>query len=133
MRPLNDTQRRTLEALVELPKKDRYAVGIQQFIEDRADLRIGLSTIWDTLETLDRRAYVGSKLGEATPERSGRRKRLYEVTSLGKTVLGDSRTVDLPQWLSVERPWMDRVMMWLVPALVVIHLALYVWLVEKFT
>lgn len=60
-----------------------YALAIQQRLEDKARRRATLGGIYRTLNRLEKKGYVRSWMGEITPVRGGKRKRLYEVTGAG--------------------------------------------------
>ena len=67
---------------------DAYGVAIRREIEARTGRRVPLSSIYATLTRLEARAYLRSELGSPTPERGGRRKRLYAVEPSGVAAVG---------------------------------------------
>ncbi|MBC7923374.1 MAG: helix-turn-helix transcriptional regulator, partial [Ferruginibacter sp.] len=50
------------------------------------------------LQRLEAKGLVGSRMGEATPERGGRRKRLFTVTPAGSRLLHQVRAVRTNLW-----------------------------------
>ena len=60
-----------------------YGNAIQQVLAEQAGRTVSLSTIHVALQRLTEKGYLHSVFGEATPERGGRRKKYFEVTSLG--------------------------------------------------
>jgi PadR family transcriptional regulator, regulatory protein PadR len=67
---------------------DAYGIAIRREIEARTGRLVPLSTIYATLTRLEARGYVRSQLGSPTPERGGRRKRLYAMEPSGVAALG---------------------------------------------
>lgn len=60
---------------------EAYAVTIRDEIEKRASIALGRSSIYVTLERLDRKGYVESRFGDSTPERGGKARRYFKVTA----------------------------------------------------
>src|SRR5271165_3110207 len=72
----------TVLALLRL--EDRaYGVTVRQEIEFRTNREVSLGAIYATLDRLETKGYVKSALGEPTPERGGRSKRFFRVTTQG--------------------------------------------------
>lgn len=66
---------------------DAYGVSIAAEIEERARRSLSLATIYKTLERLDEKGLVRTRLGESSPVRGGKAKRFYEVTAAGRREL----------------------------------------------
>ncbi len=81
---------------------DAYGARIQQELEDRAGRVVAISTVYVTLDRLERRGLVRSKLGAPTPVRGGKAKRCYAVTAEGRAALCESRTTLNRMWAGVE-------------------------------
>jgi PadR family transcriptional regulator PadR len=60
-----------------------YGVTIQADLERKTGDPISLGAVYATLDRLERKGLVRSRMGPATAERGGRRKRVYQVTSHG--------------------------------------------------
>jgi len=67
---------------------DAYGIAIQREIGSRAGRSVPLSTIYATLPRLEARGVVRSWFGDPSPERGGRRRRLYAVEPAGVAALG---------------------------------------------
>lgn len=63
---------------------DAYGVSIAAEIEERARRSLSLASIYKTLERLDEKGLVRTRLGESSPVRGGKAKRFYEVTAAGR-------------------------------------------------
>lgn len=80
-----------------------YAVTVQQFVEQNAGRDVSMGAVYAALDRLERKGFVQSAFGEATPTRGGKRKRLFGLTSLGMRTLKDLRRVRESMWRAVEK------------------------------
>lgn len=92
-----------LAALMRLEDK-AYGVSILNEVETRSGRPVSLGALYPTLSRLEKKEYVNSKMGEATPVRGGRAKRYYTLTALGAAELERSSQIlssmlaGLPGW-----------------------------------
>jgi PadR family transcriptional regulator, regulatory protein PadR len=63
--------------------KDAYGVPICQEIEAHSGRRVAVSGVYAALERLERKGFVSTELGEATPQRGGRAKTYFRLTAKG--------------------------------------------------
>ena len=66
---------------------EAYGLRIRDDIASRSGQSLSLSNVYATLTRLEERGVVRSTMGDPSPERGGRRKRLYAVTAAGKTAI----------------------------------------------
>lgn len=66
---------------------DGFGVAVQQEIEGRTQRRVSLGAVYTTLARLEQKGLVASRVGDPTPRRGGRRKKLYRVLPKGKRAL----------------------------------------------
>ena len=85
--------------------RDAYAVTICDEIVRRTERDVSLGAVYATLERLEAKALVTSRLGEATRERGGRSKRLVEVTPDGLGALRESRKMQRDMLAGLARRW----------------------------
>jgi PadR family transcriptional regulator, regulatory protein PadR len=71
-----------LLALVRLGE-EAYGVPIAHAIQHSTEKRVVLASVYNTLERLEEKGFVRSTMGESTPERGGRAKRYFSITSMG--------------------------------------------------
>src|SRR6202044_3394352 len=64
-----------------------YGVTVRQEIEFRTKREVSIGAVYATLDRLEAKGYVKSRLGEPTPERGGRSKRFFRVTAKGVTAV----------------------------------------------
>jgi DNA-binding PadR family transcriptional regulator len=72
-----------------------YGVAVMQFIIDEAGRSVNISAVHEVLKRLERKGYLKSKMGGATNERGGRRKRYFTLTISGRKVLEDEMTLKM--------------------------------------
>ena len=82
----------TLAALVRLGP-EAYGVTVREEIESRAGRPVSVGALYATLDRLEEKGMVASRLGEATAERGGRAKRHFEITALGRARLEKSASM----------------------------------------
>jgi PadR family transcriptional regulator, regulatory protein PadR len=83
---LGEFEQLVLVALVRLGP-DAYGATVRREIESRTVREIAISAVYTTLERLERKGLVRSRVGEPTPERGGRRRRHFELRPLGARAL----------------------------------------------
>ena len=66
---------------------DAYGASVCGEIEKRGGRGVSVSAVHTTLERLEQKGLVKSRLGDPTPQRGGKRKRLYEPAALGMKAL----------------------------------------------
>lgn len=84
--------------LVGALQEDAYGAAIAEEIETRLKRDVNLSAVHVTLYRLEDKGYIKSKLGGATNERGGRRKRIYTITSAGMATLRAMKEVRIDLW-----------------------------------
>jgi DNA-binding PadR family transcriptional regulator len=62
---------------------DAYGVTIAQELEQQTNREVVVASVYATLERLQERGLVTSRLGDSTPERGGRAKRYFRITPAG--------------------------------------------------
>ena len=62
---------------------DAYGASVCAEIETRSGRTVSVSAVHTTLDRLEQKGLVRSRVGEPTPQRGGKRKRHYEVAALG--------------------------------------------------
>lgn len=82
----------TLAALVRLGP-EAYGVSVRREIESRAGRNVTIGALYATLDRLEEKGLVVSRLGEATAERGGRAKRHFEITAIGRSRLEKSASM----------------------------------------
>jgi DNA-binding PadR family transcriptional regulator len=79
-----------------------YAVPVQRFITDETGRDVVMGAVYAALERLEAKGLVRSSLGAPTPERGGKRKRLFAITPEGVRMLKELRRVRERIWRAIE-------------------------------
>lgn len=69
---------------------EAYGVTIRDALERETSREVSLGAIYKTLGRLEDKGYVLARLGDPTPQRGGRRKKLYHLEPLGSRALKQS-------------------------------------------
>jgi DNA-binding PadR family transcriptional regulator len=86
---LGEFEQHVLAALLRL-RGNAYGVTIRREIMERTGRDVAVGAIYATLDRLEAKGYVSSRLGEATPERGGRAKRYFEIEAPGERALNEA-------------------------------------------
>ncbi len=78
-----------------------YGAAIRQLLDEQVNRNVAIGAIYSTLDRLEKKGLVKSKLGEATKERGGRAKRYFHITASGQEALNKSRNAMNKLWLGV--------------------------------
>jgi len=89
-----------LLAVVRLGAK-AYGVPIADTIEAASGREVAADSIYITLDRLEEKGLVTSRLGESTPERGGRAKTYFQVTGKGLRVVRQAQRTLVRLWSGV--------------------------------
>lgn len=89
--PLGEFEHIVLLTLIRLGD-DAYGMSIRASIHELIKRDISIGAIYTTLERLQIKGYVKSKMGEATAIRGGRAKKYFTITGKGRKALKEVRT-----------------------------------------
>lgn len=77
---------------------DAYGVKITHEIIQQTGRSVRLNQVHASLHRLEEKGAIVSKMGDPTPERGGRRKRIFTVTAFGRQALHDTQAVRKHLW-----------------------------------
>ena len=69
-----------------------YAVSLRDEIAERTGIELGRGSVYVTLDRLVRKGLVTSRLGDPTPERGGKARRMFAITAAGQRALSAVET-----------------------------------------
>ena len=75
-----------------------YGVSITHEIIEQTNRSVRLNQVHSALHRLEGKGMVASKMGGATQERGGRRKRIFTITAYGRQALCDIQEVRSKLW-----------------------------------
>ncbi|MEP0356177.1 MAG: PadR family transcriptional regulator [Paraglaciecola sp.] len=99
---LGEFEQVVLLALLRL-ETNAYGAAIRQLLQREINRDVVLGALYSTLERMEKKGLVVSKLGEATAQRGGRPKRFFSVTAEGKAALKHAKQ-------AMEIMWQDIVL-----------------------
>ena len=79
-----------------------YGVPVQQHLETITRRSVSMGAVYAALDRLEAKGFVASVVGDATPVRGGKAKRLFRVTRLGRQAALDARKVRERLWRAIE-------------------------------
>ena len=82
---------------------DAYGVPISEAIGESSGREVALGSVYITLERLEQKGLVSSKLGEPTAERGGRAKTYFHVTAKGLREVRRARQTLMSLWQGVPQ------------------------------
>jgi PadR family transcriptional regulator PadR len=85
-----------------------YGRAILNEVAVRLERDVAAGAVQATLERLERKGHVRSRLGSGTPIRDGRARRFYAVLPMGVRALNDARKMHESVWRGFARPLKAR-------------------------
>jgi|SRR5688572_24538557 DNA-binding PadR family transcriptional regulator len=79
-----------------------YGAELMRELEERTGRQVQGGALYVTLDRLERKGYLTSRLGEPDPSRGGRPKRFVDVTPAGVRALAQHRDALLRVWEGLE-------------------------------
>ena len=86
---LGELEQLVLLAILQLGDEG-YGVPIARLLRQRAGRDLAMATVYTTLDRLEAKGFLASRLGDPTAERGGKRKRYYQVNPAGERALRES-------------------------------------------
>lgn len=99
--PLGEFEHIVLLAVMHLD--DGAGTGrLREFLEERTGRAIARGALYTTLDRLEGKGLIRSRMGDASPERGGLPRRHYRTTAAGVRALKQSRASLLSLWRGLE-------------------------------
>lgn len=105
--PLGEFEALVLLALARLGP-DAYGATIRREIETRTRRSLAISAVYVTLDRLEGKGYVRSRVGDPTPQRGGRRRKHYLLLPAGRRVLAQTYRSFMVMVEGLERQFEGR-------------------------
>jgi DNA-binding PadR family transcriptional regulator len=83
---------------------DAYGRAILNRVQETLQREVAAGAVYATLERLEARGLVSSRLAAGTAVRGGRARRYYALAAEGERALGDTRRALTAMWNNVELP-----------------------------
>jgi DNA-binding PadR family transcriptional regulator len=81
---------------------DAYGVTIRQEIETRLGREVAIGALYTSLDRLERKGYLRSRMSDPTPERGGRSKRHFTIRPAGAAALREARERHQRMWAGLS-------------------------------
>lgn len=81
---------------------EAYGVAIRQEIERRTGRDVAIGALYTSLDRIERKGYVTSRMSDPTPERGGRSRRYFTLRPAGARALQRSREFLDRMWAGLE-------------------------------
>jgi len=106
---LGQFEQLVLTAILSL-RDDAYGVSIHTRAGELARPKaISLGAVYVTLDRLEDKGMVSSRLSDPTPERGGRAKRYYRLEALGERALQESAVTAKRIWETIAEVWGNEI------------------------
>lgn len=85
---------------------DAYGLRIRQEVKKQSGRKAAIGAVHAALNRLEEKGFLQSELADATHERGGRRKRLFQITAAGKRALVKNHELRNALWNQIpEIAW----------------------------
>lgn len=84
--------------------KQAYGRAILKEVQARLQRNISAGAVYATLDRLEEKGLVSSRLGPGTETRGGRPRRYYSIEASGVRALGEARATSKRLWAAVRLP-----------------------------
>ncbi|HJU74512.1 MAG TPA: helix-turn-helix transcriptional regulator [Gemmatimonadaceae bacterium] len=101
---LGSLEQIVLIALVRLGP-NAYGMTVRREIEERTGRDLSIGAVYATLERLEAKGYVKSVIGDPTPERGGRAKRLFRIEGAGERALRSTQKAISNMTAGLSKRW----------------------------
>jgi len=98
---LGEFEQMVLAAVLRLAE-GAYGAAVLTEIETRTGRRVSGGSLYVTLDRLEQKGLIRTRLGEPAPERGGRPRRYVRVTRRGLAAMRDVREAMLSLWHGIE-------------------------------
>ncbi|WP_425392451.1 PadR family transcriptional regulator [Ekhidna sp.] len=85
------------------------SVDIAKEYEDALSKNISIPAIHVVLKRMEKKGWVNSEFGQPTPERGGRRKRIYWATPTAYKLISELNEVKTKLWSGITKPSLQYV------------------------
>jgi DNA-binding PadR family transcriptional regulator len=84
--------------------EEAYGRAILRGVQSALDRQVAAGAVYATLDRLEQKALLASRLEEGTPVRAGRVRRYYRLTAAGTEALNESKAALEHMWRAAKWP-----------------------------
>lgn len=81
---------------------EAYGMTVRRELQKTARRPVTIGSVYGTLERLEQKGFMSSRLGDPDPVRGGRARRFYQVEREGEVALHEARAAMERMWEGVE-------------------------------
>jgi len=81
---------------------EAYGMTVRRELQKTARRPVTIGSVYGTLERLEQKGFMSSRLGDPDPVRGGRARRFYRVEREGEVALHEARAAMERMWEGVE-------------------------------
>jgi DNA-binding PadR family transcriptional regulator len=79
-----------------------YGMSIRREIEARSGRHVAIGAVYATLERLLDKGHVLARSGDSSPERDGRARKFFTLTTSGADALAEARALQERMWAGLD-------------------------------
>ena len=98
---LGELEQMVLLAVLQL-KEDAFGISVMRELGERGNRKVSRGALYVTLDRMEAKGLLSSRLGEPVPGRGGRPRRYLSVTESGVTALQESRATLTRMWEGLD-------------------------------
>lgn len=83
-------------------EEDAYGMTVRRELEQRAGRSVSIGAVYSTLDRMEAKGLVRSRLADPDPERGGRPRRYFSLTDQGVTAVGEARSMRDRLWEGMD-------------------------------
>lgn len=95
---LGNLEETILLLVLVLREQEAYGVSVAHAYEENIGKSISIPAVHTVLKRLEEKGLLKSVMGEASPTRGGKRKRIYQITKLGNRIVNELRASRMKLW-----------------------------------
>jgi PadR family transcriptional regulator PadR len=84
--------------------EEAYGRAILRGVQSALNREVVAGAVYATLDRLEQKGFVDSRIGEGTPARAGRSRRYYRLTAAGIRAVNESRAALQQMWRGTKWP-----------------------------
>jgi PadR family transcriptional regulator len=84
-------------------QNDAYGASVHEYLLKQTGQDLSIAGVYAPLKRMTRQGLLRTRDGAPTPQRGGRRRRMYRLTALGVKALNASRTEFEAMWAGLPR------------------------------
>jgi DNA-binding PadR family transcriptional regulator len=81
---------------------EAYGMTVRRELADRAGREVSIGAVYSTLDRMEAKSWVSSRLADPDPGRGGRPRRYFVLTDAGRAAVGEARSIRERMWEGLD-------------------------------